>query len=529
MGWFSSDEPNEEVQVLIDNAKHDSVTAEVLSNKDSSAWGAHNYLNDRPLINHLNQGEQPHFITHMTNSQGGGIFTESSEDLLPNGKLRTNIAVTDQRILVVIGDKNGDREKAVNYDEILDIDRNTKNIDNNKIFELSITTEEETYQIRSTPLTKTKLTDDEIVEYIRKQIPDYGKELSDGTVVNYEINADVLTHIESSKIGEDHDLPFEGGPYQNIAFSESGFSINPTTHWRSKDSNLEVIPYSEIADIKYYRSIGFENSLATLLRLIYDDSDRFIHIYFILNKREIDVGETLKRMQSGGMKTDLKNNTPTCSPEKLEEIEGFVDSRVTDTSNKSPVYVLNEWIEDNAELKIQGWQQGSSELSGVINGTTNSSGKSKGIEIGPFTRAKTKSNSTIDADLQGEISDNTFSSDIINFQVFENGVHVVSDPILDFSYKNIDKVVKRNSGMIIESGQTSYSISGLPRPNFDEIIDFLQRKVDSSSTQSDSNNQNSDDDKNETEKIREVKQLYEDGIITEEEFESKKQGLLDDL
>jgi hypothetical protein len=181
MGWFSSDEPEEEVQVLIDNARHDSVTAEILCNKDSSGWLGYDYLNDRPLIEHLDEEEQPHFITNMTDMKGAGIFTESHEELQPNGKLRTIIAVTNQRILCVIGDEDGDRKMVINYDEILDIDANIKPNDGIDLLEMSIVTEQETYYIRQTRASIPEITDDEIVEYITKQVPNYEIKLSDGT------------------------------------------------------------------------------------------------------------------------------------------------------------------------------------------------------------------------------------------------------------------------------------------------------------------------------------------------------------
>lgn len=160
MGLFGSDTPDERVQNLVDNAKHESVSIDVLSKKKASGWGSHNYLNDAPLIEHLNPEEQPHFIYAIADAGGNGVFVENGDDLLPNGKLRTNVAVTDQRILIVIGDKNGDKAISIGYSEIAKIELNIA--DNQK--ELAIGTGNDVYNIQQSTGKYDKIP--ETIEYI---------------------------------------------------------------------------------------------------------------------------------------------------------------------------------------------------------------------------------------------------------------------------------------------------------------------------------------------------------------------------
>jgi len=80
------------------------------------------YLYDGPLINHINEGEQPHYVfSHI--SSGLKILDESGEEQKTleyseglNGK--TYLTITDSRIIYVSGIKGGDQLLEWDYSEI---------------------------------------------------------------------------------------------------------------------------------------------------------------------------------------------------------------------------------------------------------------------------------------------------------------------------------------------------------------------------------------------------------------------------
>lgn len=148
MGLFGRDEPTERVQSLVEEAKHNSVTAEVIGKRKASGIGSRDYLNDEPLIEHLQEEEQPHFVFPLVTAGDSGVFVDAGDDLLPNGKFRTIVAVTDQRVLIVVGDKTGDKEASITYPEITAIELNDEDVGRHTLYDMTIVTKAETYHIR---------------------------------------------------------------------------------------------------------------------------------------------------------------------------------------------------------------------------------------------------------------------------------------------------------------------------------------------------------------------------------------------
>ena len=119
MGLFSSG-PDEETKELIDAAKGDSVTADKLT-KAETGMAAWDRLNDKPLIDYLDDEEQPHFIIAQQNKRGihvtedGDTHTTSIE---PDGKFRIMMTVTDSRVLFTAGGSSGDKTVSVDFEDI---------------------------------------------------------------------------------------------------------------------------------------------------------------------------------------------------------------------------------------------------------------------------------------------------------------------------------------------------------------------------------------------------------------------------
>jgi hypothetical protein len=221
---------------------------------------------------------------------------------------------------------------------------------------------------------------------------------------------------------------------------------------------------------------------------------------------------------------------------------GGLKNKVPTTS--SNVYVLQDYIERPSHLKIEGWQEsGGTRVNAEIDGNTESKGKSRGVQVGPFTSSRSTSEGTITAEMNGRISDNSFSSELKYLRVSESGIFIDSDPVLDFGYEAIDRVLERDDGFTIEAGGTAYTIVGptrtlsmalgndgsyksLESSELKEAIGFMQEQVEEAKTRKESGNNEADDL---SDKLKELKELHEDGLLTDEEFESKKEELLDDF
>jgi len=82
------------------------------------------YLYDGPLIEHLNDGEQPEYVfSHQT--KGYRITEQNGDERTPHhnsSEGKRYLLVTDQRVLCVAGCKDGDETIEHGYDEIVDIE-----------------------------------------------------------------------------------------------------------------------------------------------------------------------------------------------------------------------------------------------------------------------------------------------------------------------------------------------------------------------------------------------------------------------
>lgn len=91
------------------------------------------YLYNGPLIEHLNDGEQPEYV-FSHNDKGYRITEENGDERTPHhnsseGKLY--LLVTDQRVLYVAGCKYGDETIEHSYDQIVDIEASGRGVSRN--------------------------------------------------------------------------------------------------------------------------------------------------------------------------------------------------------------------------------------------------------------------------------------------------------------------------------------------------------------------------------------------------------------
>jgi len=235
----------------------------------------------------------------------------------------------------------------------------------------------------------------------------------------------------------------------------------------------------------------------------------------------------------GGVKESRSNHKFVNEPKNA--IRGFKDLLLKECEHlQDDIHILKDWVDFDGKLKIQGVKEGSSRITGGISGRTKSEGGSKGVEIGPFTRGKSKSEGSIEADFNARISDNTFSSSIEFLQIDNYGIYVESDPVINVPYTEIDRVLERKTrhgkGMNVEIGESTYTFEVINSgdSSVSEAISFMKQRI-SEAKKEQSGSQAGQPNQTPAEKIKDLKELYDDGIISEDEFESKKDKLLDEF
>ena len=294
------------------------------------------------------------------------------------------------------------------------------------------------------------------------------------------------------EVGETPDIP-RGGD-MTILFGESEIKYI--------DENFDL-SYDDIAEVKKFRGIE-------------------THGMEIINKED-------EHLSIGYWKKDR---------EFPEEIIEFVKEKASleKTDKNAKFNVVSPFHEDDIVIKVEGWTDGSAEMNADVEAKSQSKGKSKGLELGPFTRSKTKSESSIEGNITGEIADNTFEVLVMAFKLYNDrlsiytvrqgeGLLSTNEGKLDISYSDLDKIYKMGENVVIEFGSTTFRVKGIPNTaQVEKGLNFVKEKMDFAEESPTESKEGGTGDK-----LRELKELHEDGILTDEEFHSKKEELLDDF
>lgn len=402
MGLFGSDDISERVQKIAENAKHNSVTEEKLGKKTASGFGSHDYLNDKPLIDYLEDNEQPHFIWALADSTNRPPVTvEDGQDLRTNSKVRVMIVLTDIHIVFVVGNKDGDKKSVIEYSEIDSVEINTNFFDNKHSHALTLETSDNKYHIRG----------------------GIGIDVQDSQVA-----ADIIStmgeNVDYTPDTDDSDEPESSGRKRTNQ-SESGRTPADDT----PDQTTPKSTFQETVD-------GLSN----------------------INESDIN---------------DIKNDQ---IPKNIIELDDYINSEET----FHYAYAINAAV--RGEDTMGGYTTG-----GCLLAT--------------------------DSRLTAYINETIGSSN------------------LSIDYDKIDTVEIEHGAMAtklsVQSTSKTYTFPGfnsIDKSEIHDFADFIRDQASEAKTQ-DSSGSSLDP----TEQLKNIRELHEQGALTDEEFEEKKQDLLDKL
>ena len=217
------------------------------------------------------------------------------------------------------------------------------------------------------------------------------------------------------------------------------------------------------------------------------------------------------------------------SKEELYDLYELIKSKLSIID--SDRFIVNDLIETPGQLKIEGWKNTNSQtINAEIEGDFNESGRSKGIHVGAFSASSSVSDGKLNAGLEGNISNNSFVSEIQFIEMSSDKILILSDPILEFEYYQIDQIMPRKDGFSLDVNGTVYSVTSISEPTVKSsqmrsAINNIQEDIKSRRKRSDASGSDNDI----TNKLRNLKSLYDDGILSDTEYDSKKAELLEEL
>jgi hypothetical protein len=403
--------------------------------------------------------------------------------LIPSNGNEAKLVFTDNRFLSVVPQHLDDKKFSVDYDSIIDIKCETGQI--------TLYAPPETYLFYVGDSIREK----KLIRFIYDKIKGNGSNKLAEEIDNDEKIKKITTAKKHGiEIRGNHTKPetFEA----KFVFTDSRFlSYIP----RKESSKLSILDYDSIVD--------FESSSG-------------------MTKNRIDIhrGSTTYKFWT----TD-----------KPSRIIRFLSSNAGRER-----FELVDSDDEGGTLRIEGWTKGSSDINADVNASSNSKGKSFGVQGGPFFASKTASKSSIKGDISGEITDNTYTAEIEKLKIYKQNLTLKSGVELDIHLSEIGNVFKQQNGLIIEVAGTTFRMGDLPSDaKVSEAVSYIKDHMtsseeeveDTSSAEKDENeNENKDEyadsaNVDTAEKLRELKGLHEDGILTDEEFETKKEELLDDF
>lgn len=500
MGIFSDDSSklnhsDKKIRELVENAENKTVTIDRLTKLDTSGILSRGInLNSSPFIDHIRDDEQPNFILFdqswnycITDKSFVIIINNSSDDssfripLESIDHYYTRTGTFGHKIIIKIDDS----DTAAEISQYFDFDQSDTNERQEIVLKIANYFDADTIH--------------ELDEYLSSQIK---------IQRNFRGEEDIIEEGYISYYSYDDNKYYKG---KSGHIGLSGSTIKLASNYDSHEIMIEDIVelnnhqsirikrYSDRGSVDSEKDFEKENGL----EIVSKDGDTLL---YSLRKR------------------DEYRDIP-------EEVSAHIKERYNSTDNESTqlVHTLIKPFGNDGTLKVEGWTEGNSLIQASVDADSKTRGKSRGAEAGPFTRSRISSKSSIKGEVSGEISDNKYSSDIICLRVYEESILVDSDIKIDLHYSEIDNIYEQEDGVIIEVGSTTFRIDDVSASDqIGQAVSFIKEQI-GALTEQETNPDDEGTPADSAGKLRQLKQLYEDDVLTDSEFQSKKEELLNDF
>lgn len=327
------------------------------------------------------------------------------------------------------------------------------------------------------------------------------------------ISTEKLTINDYDEIGEGGSINSQLPQEAEVIFTDSKIEI--------PELDIEI-PYSTIRDFRIFKEwTGSEHKKGILWykykatwtrywRLILED-----RTYFTLSKSNSNIG---KATRAGAVEVSVPNLSERVAEEMATTVQNDESQLVT--------YVPVDYLKTDGELRVEGWKDGASEINAGVDADATTAGVSLGFSPGPVSVGGSASKSSISGDIDGEISDNTYSTPIDSFLIFEDKIIIDSDLHIELYYDEIDRVTPAERGFVIYVGETTYRTKIQEcRDEIGDIAEYMNGQITSLGADQEEVNV----PKEIANKLTQLKELHTDGVISDDDFEKKKSELLDDF
>lgn len=501
-GWLKKkpDGINEPLQItnrsaedLSQQAQND-VNPEWLTRTVDGGFLSKEYYSSQPLINYIGYTETLEFLTICSE------IVVSSKNIYGNESISGGyryLIVTDSRVLIIAGKKEENNVVELYYSSINSVenvnesDNSDSNSDSNGIM-LSLPSGERIGVIWDPQ----SVDSNKILQYIDENV---GSNKKYSLTVKYYTELDDLNQGEKEVSIKQDAIEIEGYdaiPYQNIAKAES--------------YSYEYHPSASVA-VKAERNVVYN---AKGVKIHTENGSEIGIIRSYVDEPPAPELNFPSELESRLMQLVEKESTAD-----LPYLYSLAD----------PIALSGELlgVTVGAELKVEGWTDGSSQISADLNASSESTGKSSGIEVGPFTRSRSKSIAELSGELSGAVSDNSFTCSIRTFRVYENKLIIDSDLKINLLYSDISNVFGKKDGIVIDTGSEVFKVQNLPSDSpITEATKYIKSEVAKNDDASKSEEQSQASN---TEKLSELKNLFENDLITKDEYEKKKEEVLDQI
>jgi hypothetical protein len=190
----------------------------------------------------------------------------------------------------------------------------------------------------------------------------------------------------------------------------------------------------------------------------------------------------------------------------------------------------------DAILRVEDWTDGASNLSADLAATSKTQGESRGVQVGAYTRSSVETTSSTSGEISGSISDNTYTTEIESFDILEERVAIESGLKLDLHYSDIQQFAEEGDGVVIVLNSITVRIAGCRQECLSEAVEFVndrmaefEAEADGAATAAQSVDSEQTDEPDPESRLKRLNSLHDQGLLSEEEFESKRSEIVSEL